>query len=164
MKTSKRAEPIPIKIRPARLKDTKLLADVFETAVKLHFDYFSPEYAARVLRENNAPRIGLSIIRPNRLVFLAEADGDIRGYAFGSLPADGRAQLYWLYVEPGTRGQNIGLSLLSKMLQAVRAKGASELQLVTYRYAPYYARQGFVQTNKVHLGGVEQDVMRFKFK
>lgn len=151
-------------VRAARISDVPRLTETFKKAVTAHFDYLSPDYRNTVLRQNRATRIALSVIKPSRVILLAVQNKAILGYAFGSLPFDGRAQLYWLYVDPNARGKNIGLSLLSKMLQTVENKGAEQLQLVTYRYTPYYARQGFKPVSKIMLGGVEQDIMRFEFK
>lgn len=144
-----------------RLRDTLETHRVFVDAVKNHFDYFDSDYRIEVLRTNSLPRMVLAGLRPRRIVLVAKHRNKIIGYIIGSTPKDGRAQIYWLFVDPTLRGSNIGLRLLSRILKMMEQAGANEAVLITHNYAEYYARQGFKKLDTVKRSNVEEYILSY---
>ncbi|MEO7617240.1 MAG: GNAT family N-acetyltransferase [Candidatus Saccharibacteria bacterium] len=150
-----------IQITPMRLRDVKETRRVFVDAVENHFDYFDADYRAQVLRDNSLPRLAFAGLRAGRIVLVAKHRDRIVGYCIGSIPKDGHAQIYWLFVDPTLRGSNIGLRLLSRILKMMEQAGSSEATLITHNYATYYARQGFKQLETVKRGKIEEYILSY---
>ena len=150
-----------IEITPLRLWEAHRARRVFVDALLNHFDYFEPAYKQTVLAQNSYLRMAMGALRPSRLLLVAKHEGRIMGYIIGSVPADKHAQIYWLYVDPACRGENVGLGLLSRLLKSMAALGATEATLVTHGYTKYYARQGFKLIQKVKQGGVDAYVLTY---
>ena len=142
-----------------RLRDVKGTHRVFVDAVKNHFDYFDATYRQQVLRQNTLPRLAFAGLRPRRIVLVAKHRDKIVGYCIGSTPRNGRAQIYWLFVDPTLRGSNIGLRLLSRILKIMEQAGAEEAVLVTHNYADYYARQGFKRKGIISRGDIKEYIL-----
>ncbi|HSX01235.1 MAG TPA: GNAT family N-acetyltransferase [Candidatus Saccharimonas sp.] len=153
--------PSPI-ITEASLSHLPALRRLFVDAVRTHFTYFTPRIQRRVIREHNLLRLGRAALHPHRVVLVAHAGNQLVGYAIGSVPAPGSGQLYWLYVDPAQRGQNLGLSLLSRMLRLQQQRGAIEVTLATHDHRRYYERQGFAWVENRLVDGVNMDIMRFR--
>ena len=130
-------------------------------AVHNHFDYFDANHRIEVLKSNSLPRLALAGLRPRRIVLVAKHRDKIIGYVIGSTPRDGRAQIYWLFVDPTLRGSNIGLRLLSRILKMMEQAGSTEAVLVTHNYAKYYARQGFQRVGSLKLGDIEEHILSY---
>lgn len=150
-----------ITIRPLRLRESRALGRLFRAAVEQHFSYFPVDYQRRVIADHSVWRLALAALNPRRLLLVAQSTEGIIGYAIGSVPTSGTGQLYWLYVEPGRRGSNVGLSLLSRMLKLQRELGAHEVTLATHDHRRYYERQGFVWRRTIVTDGVDLDIMTF---
>jgi ribosomal protein S18 acetylase RimI-like enzyme len=150
-----------IHITPMRLRDVKETRRVFVDAVENHFDYFDADYRAQVLHDNSLIRLAFAGLRPSRIVLVAKHRDSIVGYCIGSIPRDGHAQIYWLFVNPTLRGSNIGLRLLSRILKNMEQAGSHEATLITHNYATYYARQGFKQGEIVKRGEVEEYILSY---
>jgi N-acetylglutamate synthase-like GNAT family acetyltransferase len=150
-----------IEITPLRLWEAHIARRVFADALLNHFDYFEPAYKSKVLAQNSYLHMAMGVLRPSRLLLVAKHEGRIVGYIIGSVPSDKHAQIYWLYVDPMCRGENIGLGLLSRLLKSMAALGATEATLVTHGYTKYYARQGFKLIQKVKQGGVDAYVLTY---
>ena len=145
-----------------RLRDVAETRRVFVDAVQHHFDYFDEQYRQQILVKNNTLRLALAGLRPRRIVLVAKHRNKIVGYCIASSPKDGRAQIYWLFVDPTLRGSNIGLRLLSRTLKLMEQSGASEAVLVTHNYADYYARQGFKRIETTKRGEVEEYTLSYR--
>lgn len=150
-----------VKIMPMSLRDIVETRRVFVDAVENHFEYLDPQYRKEVLRSNSLLHLALSAVRPRRYVLVSKHRGRIVGYVIGSAPRDGRAQIYWLFVDPSLRGSNIGLKLLSRILKLIEQSGATEAVLITHSYAKYYMRQGFKLVDTVKRGDVEEYILSF---
>lgn len=153
---------IRIDIVEASVLSLPAISRLFSRAVTQHFSYFPEDVQRRVISQHSVPKLLLATIDPRRIILVAKQAGRIIGYAIGSVPKAGSAQLYWLYVEPDCRGANIGLSLLSRMLKIQRAKGASEVSIATYDHRRYYERQGFKFVTNTTVDGVQMDILTFK--
>jgi ribosomal protein S18 acetylase RimI-like enzyme len=144
-----------------RLRDVAETRRIFVDAVQNHFDYFDAPYRAEILKSNSTLRLAMAGLRPRRIVLLAKHRDKIVGYCIASSPKDGRAQIYWLFVDPTLRGSNIGLRLLSRSLKIMEQSGASEAVLVTHNYADYYARQGFKRLETTKRGDIEEHTLSY---
>lgn len=89
-------------------------------------------------------------------VFVAEADGDVVGFA--ELDA-GEAAVEKVYVHPGHAGDGVGTALLSRVESAAADRGLAELSVVSSLNAvPFYEAVGYEQvgeTAKTVAGDVE---------
>lgn len=150
-----------IHISPMRLREVRETRRVFVDAVENHFDYFDAGYRAQVLKDNTVPRLAFAGLRPRRIVLVAKHRDKIVGYCIGSIPKNGNAQVYWLFVNPTLRGSNIGLRLLSRILKIMEQAGSHEATLITHNYATYYARQGFKQKSVIKRGEVEEYILSY---
>jgi GNAT superfamily N-acetyltransferase len=134
---------------------------LFVRAVDQHFAYFPPEERRRVVAAHSVPKLALAAIDPRRVLLIARQEGRIIGYCIGAVPSRGPAQIYWLYVEPDFRGQNTGLTLLSRMLKAQAKRGAREIAIATHDHRRYYERQGFKYRDTSDIRGVPVDILTF---
>lgn len=137
---------------------------LFVHAVRSNFAYFPLSYQDQVIRDHTAWRLARARLDPRRVVLTARQDGQLLGYAIGSAPRGGAGQIYWLYVDPASRGQNTGLKLLSRMLKVLHSKGAGEVALATHDHRRYYERQGFSFVERRLVAGVSMDIMRFSWE
>jgi predicted N-acetyltransferase YhbS len=153
-----------IEITEASLPSLPALRRLFVGAVHNHFQYFPDHVRRRVIQEHSLWRLTMAAVDPKRVVLTAKSDNRIIGYAIGTAPKVGPAQLFWLYVEPDQRGKNLGLSLLSRMLKTLGAKGAAEVSLATHDHRRYYERQGFKWVRHTTIDGVDMDILTFKMK
>ena len=144
-----------------RLRDARETHDVFVDAVMNHFEYFDENYRTEVLKTNSLLRLAFAGLRPRRIVLVAKHRDKIVGYCIGATPKDGRAQIYWLFVDPTLRGSNIGLKLLSRTLKLMEQAGANEATLITRNYDKYYARQGFNRRDTIKRGDVDEYILSY---
>ena len=151
-----------IVIREARLGEVRALEALFVQAVHSHFSYFPAPVRDQVIAQHRSWPLARAVMHPRRVVLIARQAGRLIGYAIGSVPAGSSGQLYWLYVDPEFRGQNIGLSLLSRMLKVQRLKGAVEIILATHDHRRYYERQGFTYLERRLIDEVPMDIMAFQ--
>jgi GNAT superfamily N-acetyltransferase len=135
---------------------------MFTHAVTTHFTYFPEFVRRRVIADHSLPKLLLATLHPRRIVLTARSRGRLIGYAIGAAPAQGPAQLFWLYVDPDHRGANVGLSLLSRMLKLLANRGASIVSLATHDHRRYYERQGFKFLQKATVDGVKLDILTFR--
>ncbi len=150
-------------IEPLRLRNVHEAQAVFVEALMNHFDYFDDTYKQMVLAQHQPEHLVRTVLHRRRFMLVAKLQGRIIGYVIGSVPRDGRGQIYWLFVDPNVRGRNIGLMLLSRILRAMQRKGATEAQLVTHDHAKYYARQGFRLVKKIKNGTLIEYVLAYTF-
>ena len=134
---------------------------MFVEAVRLHFTYFPDEIQNKVIADHRKTKLLLAALHPRRIVLTAHHDGQLVGYAIGSVPKGGQGQLFWLYVDPSRRGSNTGLALLGRMLRSQRMLGARDVTLATHDHRRYYERQGFVRREGRTIDGVTMDIMTF---
>ena len=157
-------ENTTITIQPLRLIEARRAHALFVDALTHHFGYFNTAYRQQVLAENTWWSMVKGVIHPRRLLLVAKDGSRVIGYVIGSIPPDQHAQIYWLFVDPDYRGQNIGLALLSRMLKVMRAKGAAKASLLTHDHAKYYARQGFKLVRKEHDGKIDTYVLTYSLE
>lgn len=140
------------------------LSRIFAQAVEEHFSYFPEPVRKRIIKDHTVLKLLRAKIDRRRVILIARSGRDIIGYAIGAAPSSGPAQLFWLYVHPEYRGENTGLSLLSRTLRHLSAKGASSVSISTHTHRAYYERQGFEFVEQAIVNNVEMDVLQFRFK
>jgi ribosomal protein S18 acetylase RimI-like enzyme len=109
-------------------------------------------------------KLFLGTLDRRRIMLVARQGGRLIGYAIGAAPAQGPAQLFWLYVEPDHRGRSTGLKLLSRMLKLLASRGAKVVSIATHDHRRYYQRQGFKFHHRAKQDGVTMDILTFKIK
>lgn len=153
--------PQPIRIEPPSLRDLVPLRRLFVVALRQDFTYFPADYVTEINRQNNLLRLALAQRRRGRVMQVAKYDGQVIGYALGSLTPEGNGELYWLYVNPAARQRGIGNRLLEAGTGELLAKGARRVTLVTYNLKDYYLRHGFHHRGTQHIHGLDLDVMEY---
>lgn len=160
---SKSGEVNSIVILPLEVRHVRKLAKLFNAALEADFSYIDNMHKDQIRKQNSIPRLAIAALRSKRHVYLAWDNNTVIGYVIAGSVGDGSGNIDWLYVRPGTRGNNLGLRLLSRAMQQMYAQGATSITLVTYAYTTYYARQGFKTLRTVDSDGTTQDLMRFQF-
>jgi len=140
------------------------LRRLFARAVKNHFAYFTPSVQREIIAGNSFLRLARGLLDSRRVILVARTRRELIGYAIGATSRSGSAQLFWLYVDPDYRGANTGLSLLSRCLKHLSARGARAVSIATRDYRKYYERQGFKFVKKAVVSGAEMDILTFIFK
>jgi GNAT superfamily N-acetyltransferase len=151
-----------IKITSVPLRQLNALRQQFITAAHNSFSYLPPDDRDTIMHQNRLSQLVIGKLHPKRIILTATRNNQLLGYAIGSVERTS-ANLYWLYVRPDTRGQNVGLKLVSALRRCVEAKGATQLVLSTYDHERFYARQGFETTDTRQLHGVKMKIMRLRF-
>lgn len=144
-----------------RLRDARRVHQVFVDALMAHFEHFDDSYKQSVLADNTLVGMAWAAVHPRRIILVAKDNAKIIGYIIASVPRDKNGQMYWLFVDPAYRGQNIGLQLLSRGLKEMAARGAHTASLVTHDHAKYYARQGFRLIEKIPDGQYTKYVLAY---
>jgi len=157
-------DSMPIRVAPLRLRQAREAHSVFTDALMNHFTYFDAGYKQKVLAENSLAKMMRGVFRPSRLLLVAQHGDRIIGYVIASVPRNGNGQVYWLFVNPDYRGQNIGLMLLSRALRIMAAKGAHTATLITHDHAKYYARQGFRLIKQVSEGSAMHYILSYDLR
>ena len=152
-----------VHIRPLRLREVGALRDLFLQALMGDFTYFPAEQIAHVRRQNTALRFVRAWLSRRRVVLVAVQHGELVGFAISATHADGIGHLYWLYVKPTLRHHKIGKQLLDASLEAMRSRGMTAVELVTYNIDRYYAKHGFWRRGKINQHGTDLHVMQFDF-
>ncbi|HEY45434.1 MAG TPA: GNAT family N-acetyltransferase [Anaerolineae bacterium] len=94
-------------------------------------------------------------------VFLVhrEDDGSVTGYScFGTHPlTEGTYDLYWIAVDPATRGRGIGHALLSRTEREVYARGGRLLLVETSSTPTYAAARALYESGGYHFEACVHD-------
>ncbi|TAK89728.1 N-acetyltransferase [Patescibacteria group bacterium] len=145
-------------VRPLKLNEVPSLHRRFGEAIDTSFAYIKPQYRVKIRRDNNLIRLGYACVHPQRILLAAVDEGDLLGYAIGAVGKT-QADLYWLYVSPKSRGQQLGLKLLQTFEQSSRQQGVNRVGLSTYDHHTYYAAIGYNTIKQETLHGVPMKIM-----
>jgi ribosomal protein S18 acetylase RimI-like enzyme len=139
------------------------LRRLFHRAVIEDFSYFPRQYQMQVLRENSLPRLMVATLRPARIMLGAWQDSRMLGYILGTTNGNASGKIYWLYVSPESRGQQLGQRLLDRLIEVMQQRQMERVKLVTHDYDGYYSKYGF-QTERVdNVYGVDVKVMSYEW-
>lgn len=153
----------PATVRRPRITEMLALRRLFIQAVGGHFGYYPVSYRQQILEQNRVHHLTQAHLHPRRPVYVAVQNGKLMGYVIGG--RDGQAgHIYWLYVDPSSRGQNLGLKLLTRALRDFERQGLATVELNTHDHQQYYGRQGFKSIKDWELEGVPMTLMSLDFK
>ncbi|MGD2200908.1 MAG: GNAT family N-acetyltransferase [Candidatus Bathyarchaeota archaeon] len=123
------------------------------------------QWVEEVIREAGQPsfreNIQSAIADPDRILLVAEGDGEILGLAQGRVNRGGYSWLGFMGVSPGHRRQGIGRELVEKFIEVSRSCGCTKVSLNT---APclkpaikLYADMGFIPEGYMrdHMHGLD---------
>jgi ribosomal protein S18 acetylase RimI-like enzyme len=150
-------------VRRPKLREMVALRRLFIEAVGGHFGYYPAEYREMILDQNRLHHLTVAHLHPHRPLYVASQNGRLMGYIIAG--HDGEAgHVYWLYVDPTSRGQNLGLKLLTRALRDFERQGLNRVELNTHDHQRYYSRQGFKPTRDWQLQGVPMTQMALEFR
>jgi len=152
------AQP-PIIIRHPRRQELPALARLFRAAVAQHFSYFPASYQRQIVRENNLRRLLQASFDNRRAVYVAVRHRQLVGYIIAG-QGNGEGHVYWLFVSPDARGEDLGARLLECALDQLRRQGTTVVVLNTHDHEGYYLGQGFVSDKTWDFNGVPVTHMR----
>ena len=150
-------------LRRPRVGELRQLRALFVQATGQHFGYFPDSYQKQILATNRLRHLTLATVHPRRPIYIATDGHKIVGYIIAG-HGGGEGHVYWLFVDPATRGQNVGLKLLSRAMRQLERQGAKRVVLNTHDHQAYYKRQGFRSRKNWEIEGVPITTMDFTFK
>ena len=127
--------------RPRRL-ELPALAKLFRQAVAQNFGYFPQDYQSQIIRENNFTRLIRASFDSSRAVYIAAHKNKLVGYIIAG-QGNGEGHVYWLFVEPEARGEDLGSRLLERALHQLKQQGTKRVVLNTHDHQNYYLNHGF---------------------
>ena len=154
-------------LQRATLQDAGRLADLaarlFEWTYRGLDD---PQDVAAYIREKLTPAaMARALEDPDAVIFIAEADGELCGYAHLQLDSavpevagDHPAELVRLYIDPGMFGQGLGAALLDRVMTAAGREDVDIVWLIVHhrnsRAKAFYTKHGFqsLGKRKFHIG------------
>lgn len=149
----------PVTIRAAVAADVPAIGVLGAILVQIHHDFDQTRFIAPTPQtaKSYGSFVGSQFKEPNVVVLVAEREGRLLGYAWGSVEGydymtlRGPAGLINdIVVEPASRGQGVGHLLLDQMLDALKKRGAPRVVLSTAAKNEsaqrLFARAGFRQT------------------
>lgn len=146
-------------IRPAQPRDTDALGRLGEILVRAHQEFDARRFLAAEpgTAEGYAGFLRSQLAAPDAVILVAERDGAVIGYAYGTMEGHDwmslrgpAGMIHDLVVDPAARGGGIGSALLEAMLEALERRGAPQVVLMTAERNPgaqrLFARAGFRRT------------------
>jgi len=153
------------KIRQLQAQQVRQLRQLFRQGLASDFDYFPRDYLNAVDRANSAPRLLLAVIRPSRLILIAQQGRKLVGYTITGFESPGEAFLYWVYVDPKIRGHRVGRRLMAETLSRLKQRNIQKVRLATHDYVDYYRRYGFKSRpeQSFSIGPTKMYIMELQF-
>lgn len=146
-------------IRAAHKADLPVLGRLGALLVALHHEFDPARFipAAPRTPRDYATYLGMQLTRPDVVVLVAEAEGEVLGYAYAGVEEMDYMALrgpagvvYDLVVDPARRGRGVGMALLEAAVAALRERGATQFVLSTAdrneTAQRLFARAGFRRT------------------
>lgn len=149
---------MPSDVRPLKIREIPALHRQFVDAINGSFSYIEEPYSQKIRQENTPARLLLAWAHPRRVVLVGSNKGELTGYAIGAVNK-GRATLYWLYVSPQHRGQQLGLALMQAFEDTSRSLGGTSVGLSTYDHQSYYSDLGYKKVKEERLHGQPMKIM-----
>ena len=146
-------------IRPATPADAKAMGRLGALLVRVHHDFDPDRFIAATpqTEQGYGAFLGRKLDEANIVILVTERDGEVIAYAFAGVEGTDfmslrgpAGVLYDIVVDPGHREQGVGRALVDAMLEALQAKGASQVVLSTAQRNEsaqrLFARAGFRRT------------------
>jgi ribosomal protein S18 acetylase RimI-like enzyme len=148
-----------VTVRPATRADAPALGRLGALLVRTHHDFDPARFIAETpqTEAGYAGFLGGLLHDDSAVVLVAQRDGEVVGYAFGTLEGQDwmtlrgpAGMLHDIVVDAASRGQGLGRTLLEAVVAALEAKGAPQLVLSTAERNEaaqrLFARAGFRRT------------------
>jgi len=152
-------------IRDACDKDVQGFIDCYSRVWRSFLGILPEQWVEDVIKESGQPsfqeNIRSPIANPDRILLVAEKDGEIVGHAQGRVNRGGYSWLGFMGVSPDHRRQGIGRALLNGFIEESRTSGCTKVSLNT---APclkpavkLYADMGFIPESYMrnHMHGLD---------
>ena len=146
-------------IRPATSADLEAVGRLGALLVRTHHDFDADRFIAATPRTEAGYRsfFGAQLDKPDIFLLVAERDGQVVGYTYSGIEGNDwmmlrgpAGVLHDIVVDPEHRGQGVGRLLLDATLEALEARGAPRVVLVTAERNEsaqrLFARAGFRRT------------------
>jgi RimJ/RimL family protein N-acetyltransferase len=160
-------------VRPATLADAEAVARVHVQTWQGAYRHVFPTGRLAAISLERRAESWRSTLREGPATFVAEADGEVVGFASagpcGDADGEGRGELYALYVEPAHWGAGVGRELAAAADDALRALGFGEATLWVLEDNPrarrFYEAAGWRVDGTMRTGthlGVETTEVRYR--
>ncbi len=149
----------PFSIRPATPADAAALGQLGAQLVRVHHEYDRERFIPPTphTEQGYGGFLAEQTREPESIVLVAERDGAVVGYAFGSVEGQDwmalrgpAGVLHDIVVEDAARGAGIGTALLTAVIDALRERGVPRVVLSTAARNEgarrMFARAGFRET------------------
>lgn len=120
---------------------------LFKRALQSDFAYFSQEYRGAVAKQHSRLKLTIGSVHPQRLFLGVYHSRELVGYSISSYRGDS-SFLYWLFVTPRLRKQQLGRRLLNTTEQHLTRRGVDTIHLVTHNQEPFYQVHGYTTHKK----------------
>lgn len=121
---------------------------LFDRALEQDFAYFSPAYRQNVRYTNSRLKMQIGTIHPKRLFLGLYNNGELNGYSISSVQPGMQAFLYWLYIAPDMRKQQLGNTLLHETEAHLKTRKVDTISLITHNQQRFYERNDYI-LNKI---------------
>lgn len=150
-------------IEPLRGGDVAALRRLFLHALDTDFHYFPYEYRHEISQQNRKRHFITSLLRKGRIIYVAKENSQLIGYIVAGMLPGKVGYIYWLYVDPTTRGKRVGVQLVQRTIAAMRRENAKKVVLVTYNFDGYYKKLGFTYSGSQEIHGVNLHEMTYNY-
>ena len=129
----------PVLIRPARAGDAPALGRMGAQLVRMHHAQDSRRFMAPGEDVESGYRWWLTreLQRARAVVLVAEREGEVVGYAYGTAETrdwnalrEAHGEFHDLWVEDGARGAGVGARLAEELVRRLRALGVPRVMLM----------------------------------
>lgn len=130
----------PVRVRPATPADAAALGRLGAMLVAVHHDFDPDRFLApdRSTEQGYGRFLAGQIRRPEVVMLVAEAGGEVLGYAYAAMEGTDymtlrgpAGALHDLLVDPAHRGRGVGRMLLEAAIGSLEARGAPQVVLST---------------------------------
>jgi ribosomal protein S18 acetylase RimI-like enzyme len=157
-------------VRPATTEDVARICEICSVAYRETYrDLVPADYIERVIRDFYLPERVAGEISPSPPHWfgyqVVEQDGRVLGAAGGGMTGPATGELFVIYLDPTRRNRGLGTLLLDRVVEQVRAAGATEMWVsVTEgndKGLPFYRARGFTEVETVQaFGSLPDDDIR----
>lgn len=121
-------------VRHAEASDGDAIGDVVRLSLQASYA-LSPQVIDGLVAEYSGDAVGERLAGDasaddGQVYLVAEADGQVVGFAEGQLADDGVGELIWLHVAPAGRGEGVGTALFEGLRGELEDRGATHVRAI----------------------------------
>jgi ribosomal protein S18 acetylase RimI-like enzyme/ribosomal protein S27AE len=139
-------------VRRAELSDAEAIRAVARRSLEASYTLSPQTIEGAVTQWYADDTLAEKLEDGDRLVLVAERDGEVVGFTESQIVEDGEGDLLWLHVDPDFRGEGIGKSLFGATRDRLTDIGADRLRGRVLRDNPtgntFYEDVGFVKAGE----------------